>query len=251
MPLLTIEQAINRIAEKTYDNTKQLRRGIAQRRNGMEDLYGVEFTHNGDAVNPATFYVSVSPDLVYYERFAFKFIIEPFSSSVANVSMSGGGGMSVDPTSLTFSGSGSGSSVISGTSTLDDGSSSGSISPNPHTHNISGGGMTASVDYGIKRISTASANWRVEIADVDITAYLIEQQDGAWINGQGIYPSNRVESEEDFYDILDVACMLNAEGRIADRNKILAPGFKKVEVYSDAPFGLTAFLYLKYSHTNR
>lgn len=250
MPILTIEQALNRIAEKTFDNTKQLRRGIAQRRNGMEDLYGVEFTHNGDATSPATFYVSVSPDLVYYERFAFKFIIEPFSSSVANVSISGDG-MSVDPTNLTFNGSGGGSSVISGTSTLDDGGGGGSITPNPHTHNLSGDGMTATVNYGIKQISTASANWRVEIADVDITAYLIEQQDGEWIDGQGIYPSNRVESEEDFYDILDVACMLNAEGRTADRNKILAPGFKKVEVYSDAPFGLTAFLYLKYSHCNR
>lgn len=250
MPILTIDQVLNRLAEKTYDNTKQLRRGVAQRRNGMEDLYGTEFTHNGDASHPATFYVSVSPDLVYYERFAFKFIIEPFSSSVASVSVDGEG-MSIGETSLTFSGSGGGSSVISGTSTLDDVGGGGTITPNPHTHTAGGGSMSASVNYGISRISTASANWRVEIADVDITAYLIEQHSGQWINGQGIYPTNRVEDQEDFYDILDVACMLNAEGRTADRDKILAPGFKKVEVYSDAPFGLTAFLYLKFSHMNR
>ena len=83
--ILTYEQALNRIAEKTIDNTRQLRRAVAQRRNGMEDLYGIEFTHNGDATHPATFYISVSPDLVYYERFAFKFIIEPFASSVAGI----------------------------------------------------------------------------------------------------------------------------------------------------------------------
>ena len=50
--ILTYEQALNRIAEKTIDNTRQLRRAVAQRRNGMEDLYGIEFTHNGDATHP-------------------------------------------------------------------------------------------------------------------------------------------------------------------------------------------------------
>ena len=248
--ILTYEQMFNRLAEKSIDNTKQLRRAVAQRRNGMEDLYGVEFNHNGDANSPATFYVSVSPDLVYYERFAFKFIIEPFASSVAGVSVSGDD-MSIGSTSLSISGGGGGSQVISGTSTLDDASASGSITPNPHTHSVSGGSMSATVNYGINQISTSSANWRVRIAGVDITDYLIEQQDGNWINGQGIYPNNRVEDEEDFYDILDVACMLDAEGKTAERELILATGFKKVEVLSDAPFGLTAFLYLKYSHLNR
>ena len=248
--ILTYEQALNRIAEKTIDNTRQLRRAVAQRRNGMEDLYGIEFTHNGDATHPATFYISISPDLVYYERFAFKFIIEPFASSVAGMSLSGEG-MTIGETSLSVNGSGSGSSVIDGTSTLDDASFSGSITPNPHTHTLSGGTIEGNLNYGIKQISTSSANWQVKIHDVNITPYLIEQHDGDWIDGEGIYPTNRVTDQEDFYDILDVACMLNAEGRIADRNKLLAPEFKKIEVFSDAPFGLTAFLYLKYSHCNR
>lgn len=246
--ILTYEQALNRIAEKTIDNSRQLRRAVEQRRNGMEDLYGIEFTHNGDADHPATFYISVSPDLVYYERFALKFIIEPFASSVAGISMQAEG-MSVGETRLSV-GSGSGSKVIGGTSTLDD-ATSGAITPNPHTHSLSGGSMSGNVNYGIKQISTTSANWRVKIHDVDITPYLIEQHDGDWIDGEGIYPTNKVTDQEDFYDILDVACMLNAEGKIAERNKLLAPEFKKVEVFSDAPFGLTAFLYIKYSHTNR
>lgn len=243
--ILTYDQVLNRLAEKTTDNTKQLRRAVQQRRNGMEDLYGVEFNHNGDANSPATFYVSISPDLVYYERFAFKFIIGAYESSVAGV---GGGSISsIGETELTLEG-GSASKVISGTSTLDDGTL-GTITPNPHTHTASGeiGGLT----YGIKQISTASVNWRVKIHDVDITNYLIEQHSGSWINGQGIYPNNQVDGKEDFYDILDVACMLNAEGRTADRDKILAPEFKKVQIFSDAPFNVTAFLYLKYSHSNR
>lgn len=245
--IMTYEQFLNRLAERTYDNTRQLKRVIEQRRNGMEDLYGVEFTHNGDAEHPATFYVSVSPDLVYYERFALKLIIEPFSSSVAGVS--GGGEMTIGDTSLAFNGSGGGQYIISGTSTLDENSESGSLTPNPHTHTVSGsiGGLS----YGIKKISTSSAVWRVEIDGIDITDYLIEQHDGEWIHGEGIYPTNRLEDREDFYDILDVASMMTAEGEIESRNKILAPTFKKVQVYSDAPFGLTAFLYLKYSHTNR
>lgn len=245
--IMTYDQFLNRLAERTYDNTRQLKRAIEQRRNGMEDLYGVEFTHNGDASHPATFYVSVSPDLVYYERFALKFVIEPFNSSVAGVS--GSGSMTVGETLLTFNGSGSGSSVIDGTSTLDDGSMSGSLTPNPHTHEVSGsiGGLS----YGIKKISTASTVWHVAIDGIDITDYLIEQHDGEWIHGEGIYPTNRLTDREDFYDILDVASIMTAEGEIDKRNRILAPTFKKVEVSSDAPFGLTAFLYLKYSHTNR
>lgn len=246
--IMTYEEVLNRLAEKTVDNTRQLRRAVAQRRNGMEDLYGVEFNHNGDAQHPATFYVSVSPDLVYYERFAFKFVIQPYASSVAGMSLSGEG-MEIGSTSLSV-GSGSGSKVIDGTSTLDD-ASVGAITPNPHTHSLGGGTISGNLNYGIREISTTSTNWRVRIHGVDITEYLIEQQDGAWIEGEGIYPSNRVTDLEDFYDILDVACMLDAEGRTADRDKLLAPEFKKVEILSDAPFSVTAFLYLKYSHSNR
>lgn len=245
MPILTYDQVINRLAEKTYDNTKQLRRGVAQRRNGMEDLYGIEFTHNGDASHPATFYISVSPDLVYYERFAFKFIIEPYNSSVAGVN--GGGDMTIGSTELTMNVASS-HRVLDGTSTLDD-TVSGSFSPNPHTHSASGG--TGGLTYGIKQLSTASAEWQVVINGVNITEYLIEQHDGDWIDGEGIYPTNSVDDMEDFYDILDVACMLEAEEEYDKRRKLLKPGFKKVQVFSDAPFSLTALLYMKYSHANR
>lgn len=246
--LVTIDEYLSRLSERVVDNSRQLKKGVRQRRNGMEDLYGVEFTHNGDANHPATFYISISPDLVYYERFDFKFIIGAYESAVAGIDLSGEG-MTIGETSLSVSGS-SGSAVIGGTSTLDD-ATVGSITPNPHTHTLSGGSISGQVTYGINQISTSSANWRVEIHGIDITDYLIEQHDGRWISGEGIYPNNRVETKEDFYDILDVACMMSAEGREADREAILRPEFKKVQIFSDAPFSVTAFLYLKYSHLNK
>ena len=186
---------------------------------------------------------------MYYERFAFKFVISAYESSVAGIDISGGG-VSIDETSLAISG-GSGSKVLSGTSTLDD-MAVGSITPNPHNHKLEVETISGNASYGIKHINTTSANWRVEIHGIDITDYLIEQHDGDWIEGEGIYPTRKLlEDQEDFYDILDVACMLNAEGRTEDRDKLLKPEFKKVQVFSDAPFSLTAFLYLKYSHVNR
>ena len=79
--LVTLDQYLNSLAEKTLDNSRQLKRDIHQRRNGMEDLYGVCFSAH--ATEPksgrytARFYISLSPDYVYLHRFAFKFVIMP------------------------------------------------------------------------------------------------------------------------------------------------------------------------------
>lgn len=221
---MTAESFLNRLAEKTVDNTNQLRRGVQQRRNGMEDLYGVVFDAAGDANYPASFYISISPDLVYYERFAFKFIIKPYQTRVTGGTTSSL--VTVNGTSLSVS---------------DE-----SVSPNPHSHSTQYHSHT--VIKGISEINTYSSQWSVKINNVDITDYLIEQHNGAWMNGEGIYPS---ENMTDFYDILDVACMLNAEGETEKRDKLLVPGFKKVEIFSNAHFCVQAYLYLKLSHVNR
>ena len=79
--IITLDQYLNSIAEKTLDNSRQLKRDVHQRRNGMEDLYGVCFSAH--ATEPksgrytARFYISLSPDYVYLHRFAFKFVIMP------------------------------------------------------------------------------------------------------------------------------------------------------------------------------
>lgn len=224
----TYGDAINALAERTHDNTQAIKRMKTQRRVSFVDLYGIPFSVQGDANHPATFYISVSPDLVYYERFAFKIAIESFVSTVTGVS---GGSIEIDETSLTLNQQGT------------------AIVPNPHKHTVTG--STGGVSYGIKKQSTSSSNWRVRIHGVDITPYLMEQQEGEWITGEGIFPTNRLDGDEDMYDVLDVACMLEAEGNTTARDKLLMPEFKKMEILSDAPFKATVYLYLKLSNMNR
>ena len=233
---ISYDKYLNMLSERIVDNSRQLKRTVHQRRNGMEDLYGVCFTSNGDANNPATFYVSLSPDYVYLERFAFKFVIKPFTSSVAGAS---GGSLTINDTFLTADAN---QDPVSGNISV-------GITPNPHSHMISG--SIGGVDYGVTRQNTTSTNWRVRIAGIDITPYLIAQHDGEWINGQGVFPNNRLADVEDFYDILEVCDVLTDEGKIYERELILASTFKPVEIISDSPFGCDCYLYLKYNHNNR
>lgn len=225
--VVTFEQYMNMMSEKTLDNTRQLRRGLHQRRNGMEDLYGVCFSANGDASNPASFYISLSPDYVYLERFAFKFVIKPFTTTMKGATESAV--VAVDPTALSVNGN--------------------SVSPNPHAHGTQP--HTHNVINGMAFVNTTSTNWRVKIDGIDITPYLIAQHNGSWISGEGIYPNNSLAHIEDFYDILEVCDVLTSEGKIAEREQILASTFKKVEIASDAPFGVDIYVYLKYSNLNR
>lgn len=223
---MTDMEALIRVAERTIENRRQMKNSTQQRRTSFVDLYGIEYLRQGDANNPATFYISVSPDFAYYERFAFKFQIMPYVSPV--LGGTGSAIVDVEETSLT------------GGST---------ITPNPHDHTTKP--HTHNLIKGLSFANTTSTNWRVKIHDVDITYYLIEQQDGAWIDGEGIYPNNGTDDKEDFYDILDVACLLNEQGETEKVNKLLTPEFKKVEIISDAPFQVAAMLYLKYNHVNR
>lgn len=230
------EKILNALAEKTIDHNKILRRDIDQRRNGMEDLYGVVFSEYGDANKPATFYISISPDMVYLERFAFKFVIKPYQTTVT-------GGtdyatVTVNNRSLEIN---------------ED-----EIDPNPHNHTTQP--HTHNLITGISEVSTTSDDWQVWIAGVDITDYLKEQVadlGNGWLGDRGeneVYPTNQLEEDGNkvnFYDILDVASVLTALGKDEEREKILKPEFKKVEIKSNAPFGIEAYLYLKYSHVNR
>lgn len=189
--VITLDQYLNSIAEKTLDNSRQLKRDVHQRRNGMEDLYGVCFSAH--ATEPksgrytARFYISLSPDYVYLHRFAFKFVIMP--------------------------------------------------------------SITEGEDPSEGR------DWRVSIGGQNITDYLKEQQDippeDPLFEGEGVYPSNKLDDREDFYDILDVVSVMIAEGDDDSAEAIIKPIFKPVEISSVKPFSVDAYLYLKYSNTNR
>ena len=234
--LVTIDKYLNSLSERVIDNTKQLKRDVHQRRNGMEDLYGVCFTSNGDKKTPASFYVSLSPDYVYLERFALKIVVKPFSSSVAGAS---GGSLSISDTVLS----------VSATEDPDTHIITADVTPNPHTHTVSG--SLGNLDYGVTTIGTTSTNWALVVGGVDITTYLRAQHSGAWINGEGVFPNPYLGHPEDFYDILEVCDVLTDLNLITERDAILSSAFKKVELYSDAPFGVDFYLYLKYSHLNR
>ena len=198
--VITLDQYLNSIAEKTLDNSRQLKRDVHQRRNGMEDLYGVCFSAH--ATEPksgrytARFYVSLSPDYVYLHRFAFKFVIMP--------------------------------SITEGEDPSE--------------------GRDWRVTIGTKKVNGV-------YVPVDVTDYLKEQQDippeDPLFEGEGVYPSNKLDDREDFYDILDVVSVMYAEGEDDSAEAIIKPIFKPVEISSVKPFSVDAYLYLKYSNTNR
>lgn len=216
----TPQIAYNRLSERIYDNTKELDRTRKQRRTEFTDLYGVPYQAIGDNNVPATFYISISPDLVYYMRFQFKLAIQPFLSTV-----SGGTGnaeVQVQNTSLSVSNN--------------------NITPNPHKHDTVP--HTHNLISGVTATHTTSDNFTISIGGVDITDYLIEQHDGSWIDGEGLYPSKEIDN---VYDVLDVAGLLSTE----EREKLLVPEFKEISIKSDSPFSATMYLYLKYSNSGK
>lgn len=232
MPEMSLDSAIQRLAERTVDNTRELDRTRYQRRTEFTDLFGIPHTAQGDSATPAKFYISISKDMIYELQFCFKLSIQPFAMTV------GSGGtdsatVAVNPTRLT--GAVNGDNVT--------------ITPNPHSHTAEPHNHT--VISGITLIHTQADDFEISVEGIPITEYLMEQHDGEWIEGEGIYPNNRIEGEDDFYDILDVATLMHNEGRTEDADKLLRPGFKEVAISSNAPFQATLYQYVKYSQMGR
>lgn len=221
--ILTESEYLEKIARNTAENKQILSEGLKQRRNQVVDQNGVEYTRQGSANFPATFYISISPDMVYLERYEFKLLIASFISSngiSTNVSVP-----TVEPTSLTVAG--------------------GAITPNPHTHDVTP--HTHGLNAGISSTPTTASDFRLRVDGIDISAYLAAQHN-AWITGEGIYPSTNINKN---YDLLKVASVMHAEGRHTEADLITKAGYKKIEISSGSPFSVTMSLYLKYSHTNR
>lgn len=231
---VSTEKILNMLSEKTIEHHRLLKRNIDQRRNGMEDLYGQPFIVYGDKNSPASFYISISPDMVYLERFAFKIAIIPYQTTITGGTDSAT--VTVNNRSLEIENN--------------------AIKPNPHNHATEP--HTHNLISGKSFVHTTSKKWEVWIAGIDISEYLEEQVsdiNNGWLGQktpiENIYPDKRLNDLTHFYDILDVASVMDAEGRITERDKLLAPEMKLVEIKSDAPFGVQAYLYLKLSHINR
>lgn len=220
---LSVDEALERIAERTGINTKDIRQKNKQRRNQVTDIYGREHVASGDSGAPAVVYLSISPNFGFLERFQFKLHIQPLVSTVT-------GGTSdtevqINNTSLSVSGS--------------------SITPNPHKHTSPS--HSHNLVNGVSYTHTDADDFRISVNGVDVTEYLMAQY-GSWIDGEGIYPSTEIEED---YDLLRVASVLTAEGRTEDADKLLSAGYKPVSISSSKPFQAMLVEYTRYSHTNR
>lgn len=182
---LELQEVIERLGARTVANSQYIRQASLQRRDQVTDLHGVEYTRASDPNLPATFYITVSRDMTYLERFGCKLIIQPYTQLAPDVKP-----------------------VI---------------------------------------VPVAESGFRMSIDGVDVTAYLAAQH-GGWIGGEGIYPS---AEDNRNYDFLEAACDMRAAGRIEDAEKIVQPGYKRIQVSGTSLFMVTLVLFLKHAHVNR
>lgn len=160
-------RAINILAENVHDLKEKQRYNSVQRRNQTVDMYGYELVAYGTASKPATLGISISQDMIYYNRYEFKIVIEDSSST----------------------------------------------------------------------------SFRVLIDGIDLTPYFQSQFNGAWITGNGVFPNKGTAN----YDVLLATGYMNE----AERNAILEPGYKEVQVVGNGDFSVKIINYTKYSHCNR
>ena len=216
---LTTEEAVEKLSQRTYNNTEDRLQKNLQRRSQVTDLYGVEYTRLGGNGLPATFYISISPDMIYLERFEFKLIVSPFvamtASGLSNATIEVNGDTS--ETSL---------SIVNN-----------DISPKKHKHQF---GFVNTHTHNITNTNqghNVTANdFTMTIEGVDVTAYLKAQFDDygntKWPNGAGVFPRNGNTIEvEDNYDILEVASLLHASGQHEDAEKLVSAGYKLERLY--------------------
>lgn len=234
--MITLDSAINRIAERTLDNTKDIRQMKRQRRNQVVDIYGMEFTRQGGPGAPATFYISISTDMIYLERFQFKLIIQPFLTTTGT--STGQSQVTIQPTELTIPDYAEVEQQNMRLSEI-------AITPNPHTHEVSQ--HSHSTTPGASLTPVTAADFLVSVEGIDVTPYLMAQY-GNWIHGEGVYPSMDIGHD---YDILEVASDFCAEGRYDDAETLTRAGYKQVQVTSQSLFSVSLVLYCKYSHCNR
>lgn len=214
---MTIDKAINVLAERTHENKKDLERKNLQRRNSVVDIYGERQYVNSPG--SAYFYVSISKDLVYMERFQFKLIFSGLAIPIDTAA----------------------SGVTTSENLITDGQT---ISPNPHSHGII---------YDMSGVTVAPLTGKVtgvyitgsDNNLINITAALDAQYgSNSWRNNLTdgmVYPSEDLDNS---FDIMQVACDIG-------KPEIISSGLKRVLVTTSAPCNITLLNYLKYSHLNR
>lgn len=217
-----VENAISQLASQAVERKKENERTQRQRRNQVMDNYGIEYQSQGDANAPAIFYVSISPDLIYYERFEFKLIIDSFRLPIKD-GKTNATASQVENTALSITNN--------------------AISPNPHGHR--GIPHDHEISAGITLDNSVGDQFELWMDGIDLTTALKKQHGGSWVNGTGVFPETANQLGN--YDVLKALEDLHEW----QRGVVLKPGFKKIELRGQGVFNATLINYLKYSHVNR
>lgn len=211
---MSYERELAMLAERTHDVNKKTRQANLQRRHTVTEIYGQEYSSQGDANTPATVYLPVSKDLVYHEVMEIQIRISDFSIPFSNESSAG---LMTDEVSLTYD------------------EQTKQISPNPHKHTISG---------GIGSFPTSSNKFRIEIQGIDITGAIKEKYNGNWIDGNGIFPKS--DDGLAHYNLLEILPYLHSW----QQNVLLSSGLKEIKIYGNGLFRATVVEFFKFSHRN-
>lgn len=73
--MITTGQAIERLAENTYENKQRWKQALKQRRTEYTDIYGIPMVSELNNNRVFEYHVAISTDLEYYERFQFKLFV--------------------------------------------------------------------------------------------------------------------------------------------------------------------------------
>lgn len=90
---------------------------------------------------------------------------------------------------------------------------------------------------------TTATQYQLYIDGVDMTAYFKLQYHGYWLHGNGIYPNAQMST----YDVLSACKYMSDE----ERQTVLKPGYKIVELFGDGNFTMAIDNHLKYNFMNR
>lgn len=221
----SVYDAIQILDNRSISNKKQNKQSKNQRRNIVIDNFGNEFQRQGDATHPATFYVSLSNDMTYLERYQFKLVMQPFAQPMQGNGATGNRSLTIGNASLATNGT--------------------TISPNPHSHSLSPNPHNHSIDPGISLFDGTATDFEIWIEGINVTDYLKAQWDGQWITSSGIFPNG---NNLDAYDLLAIEGYLPLYDGSQD---IYTPGYKTFEIRGNGTFNCVMYLYLKYSFTNR
>lgn len=232
----SLNEALGKISKVTNRNRSRGRTEQYQRRTMVCEDFDKEYSASGDGTNgTASIWLAVSPDLIYFERWELKIIIDPFVVH----SVEGDGATTqithkIEPADLTVT-----ETLVPSTPH----EHKHYISPNPHSHAITNSTHSHSINPGITSYPSELSQFEVMMDWIDLTPYFRTQYPD-WITHDGMYPDTTVQHR---YNILDAVNYMSD----LERSKILAPGYHRLDFKADGLFTARIREFKKYSFIHR